>query len=161
MADSSVLATLLRNEKSVRHSTPQPPTAMIPAWIVCAWPPLLWQASAAAELHLVHLGTRVLSFGDRAGHCSGQTLWGETSSARTAGVAWDWVQIQQGVVALADPLGLITNLKLLDAQGAALNVQQTAIHLNQIVHSLPWQTEVQRALTDPTATTDRAPAPPG
>ena len=131
---------------------------MIPAWIVCAWPPLLWQASAAPELHLVHLGTRVLTFGDRAGPCSGQTLWGESSAERTAGVAWDWVQIQQGVVALADPLGLITNLKLLDAEGEALSVQQTAIHLNQIVHSLPWQTEVQRALTD--SITAAPPAPP-
>jgi hypothetical protein len=131
---------------------------MIPAWIVCAWPPLLWQASAAPELHLVHLGTRVLTFGDRAGPCSGQTLWGESSPERNAGVAWDWVQLQQGVVALADPLGLITNLKLLDAEGEILNLQQTAIHLNEIVHSLPWQTEVQRALTDSAAKDDPAPA---
>ena len=121
---------------------------MIPAWIVCAWPPLLWQASAAPELQLVHLGTRVLTFGDRAGLCSGQTLWGESSPDRSAGVAWDWVQLQQGVVAIADPLGLITNLKLLDAEGDALSAQQMAIRLNEIVHSLPWQTEVERVLID-------------
>jgi Domain of unknown function (DUF4902) len=119
---------------------------MIPAWIVCAWPTVLWQASAALDLQLVHLGTRVLTFGDRAGPCSGQTLWGDSSPERSAGVAWDWVQIQQGVVAIADPLGLITNLKLLDAEGEALSAQQTAVHLNEIVHALPWQTEVQRAL---------------
>jgi hypothetical protein len=119
---------------------------MTPAWIVCAWPPVLWQASAAPQLHLIHLGTRVLTFGDRAGPSSGQTLWGESSADRSAGVAWDWVLLQQGVVAIADPLGLITNLKLLDCHGEALTAYETAVHLNEIVHALPWQTEVQRAL---------------
>ena len=119
---------------------------MIPAWIVCAWPPVLWQAGAPLDLELVHLGTRVLTFGDRAGPCSGQTLWGDASPGRSAGVAWDWVQIQRGVVAIADPLGLITNLKLLDAAGEALSAPQVAMHLNEIVHALPWQSEVQRAL---------------
>ena len=119
---------------------------MIPAWIVCAWPPVLWQASATLDLQLVHLGTRVLTFGDRAGPCSGQTLWGDASSDQSAGVAWDWVQIQQGVLAIADPLGLITNLTLLDAKGEALSGPQLAMHLNEIVHGLPWQSEVQRAL---------------
>jgi hypothetical protein len=111
----------------------------------------LWQASAAPELRLVHLGTRVLNFGDRTGPCSGQTLWGKSSPERPAGLAWDWVQIQHGVVALADPLGLITNLRFLDAEGTALNVQQTAMQLNEIVHGLPWQTEVRLALTDSAA----------
>jgi hypothetical protein len=124
---------------------------MIPAWIVCAWPPVLWQADAALDLRMVHLGTRVLTFGDRAGPCSGQTLWGDSTPQRSAGVAWDWVQIQHGVVALADPLGLITNLRLVDADGEALSAQQAAIHLNGIVHALPWQTEVQRALAGPEA----------
>ena len=119
---------------------------MTPAWIVCAWPPVLWQASAAPRLHLIHLGTRVLTLGDRACPSSGQTLWAESCPERTAGVAWDWVQLQQGVVAIADPLGLITNLKLLDSHGEALTAHAAAVHLNEIVHALPWQTEVQRAL---------------
>ena len=132
---------------------------MIPAWIVCAWPAVLWQANLPLDLQLVHLGTRVLTFGDRAGPCSGQTLWGDASPERSAGVAWDWVQIQQGVVAIADPLGLITNLKLLDAEGEALSAPQVAMHLNQIVHALPWQTEVQRALAVSDAEGVAAPDP--
>jgi hypothetical protein len=106
----------------------------------------LWQADAAPELHFVHLGTRVLT---GTGTCAGQTLWGESSDARSAGVAWDWVQIQRGVVALADPLGLVTNLKLLDARGEALTPFELAVHLNEIVHALPWQSEVRRALGQP------------
>ncbi len=119
---------------------------MTPAWIVCAWPPVLWQVDAQSPLHLVHLGTRVLNFGDDACPCSGQTLWGEPSAPRAAGVAWDWVEVQEGVVAMADPLGVVTNLKLLNARGEVLSDFQIAVHLNGLVHALPWQTEVQRAL---------------
>jgi hypothetical protein len=106
----------------------------------------LWQVDFAPHLRLVHLGTRVLHYGDDACLCSGQTLWGEASNDRSAGVAWDWIEVEEGVLAIADPLGLVTNLKLLDSHGKALSDFQVAVHLNGIVHSLPWQTEVQRAL---------------
>jgi len=58
----------------------------------------------------------------------------------------DWVEVQDGVVALADPFGLVTNLQLTDAEGHPLPSMQATIHLNEIVHTLPWQSEVQRAL---------------
>jgi hypothetical protein len=119
---------------------------MTPAWIVCAWPPLLWQASRAPQLQLCHLGTSVLNSGDEACLSSGQTLWGDASDRQSAGVAWDWVELQQGVVAMSDPLGLVTNLKLLDDSGEALTQIQAAVRLHQLVHCLPWQNEVQRAL---------------
>jgi len=119
---------------------------MTPAWIVCAWPPVLWQAESAPELHFVHLGTRVLSAGDPDHPCSGQTVWGNPSAEPAAGVAWDWVELQQGVVAMADPFGLVTNLQLTDSLGQPLPSMLATLHLNEIVHTLPWQSEVQRAL---------------
>ena len=122
---------------------------MTPAWIVYAWAPVLWQASSAPQLHLVHLGTRVLTFGDADGPCSGQTLWGDHSEQRAAGVAWDWVELRQGVVAMSDPMGLVTNLRLIDAQGEVLSHTQIALHLHHLVHALPWQNEVTRVLRKP------------
>lgn len=119
---------------------------MTPAWIVCAWPPVLWQADSPGPLNFVHLGTRVLSYGDALNPPSGQTLWGEASNDRSAGVAWDWVEVQDGVVAMADPMGLVTNLRLLDARGSTLTAFEVAVRLNGIVRRLPWQNEVQRAL---------------
>ena len=118
---------------------------MTPAWIVCAWPPVLWQARATPELHLVHLGTSVLTQRDRSTPCSGQTVWGAPSTECSAGVAWDWIELRQGVVALADPFGLITNIRLLDAEGHELSATQAVVRLNELVHTLPWQNEVQRA----------------
>ena len=61
-------------------------------------------------------------------------------------MAWDWVELQEGVVAMADPLGLVANLKLLDAKGEVLSAFEVAVRLNGLVHALPWQSEVQRAL---------------
>lgn len=125
------------------------PGAMTPAWIVYAWAPVLWQAARAPQLHLVHLGTSVLTFGDANEPCSGQTLWGDDSEACAAGVAWDWIELRQGVVAMSDPLGMVTNLRLTDAHGEVLSQTQIAVYLHPLVHALPWQSEVKRALCKP------------
>jgi hypothetical protein len=106
----------------------------------------LWQAECAPELNFVHLGTRVLSAGDDEHPCTGQTVWGSPVKDHAAGVAWDWIEVQQGVVAMADPMALVTNLQLIDSHGEVLPSRQAALHLNEIVHTLPWQSEVQRAL---------------
>ena len=128
---------------------PVPLTATTPPWIVFAWAPVLWQASSATQLHLVHLSTRVLSLGDSHGPCCGQTLWGDASDEHATGVAWDWVELPQGVVAMADPFGVVTNLRLIGAQGEFLSQSQAAVHLHPLVHALPWQREVRRVLDQP------------
>ena len=106
----------------------------------------MWQASRAPQLHLTHLGTRVLSFGDDEGLCTGQTLWGDESEDRSRPASPGTGSSAPGVVAMADPLGLVTNLKLLDDQGEELTNIEVAVQLHQLVHALPWQSEVQRAL---------------
>jgi hypothetical protein len=103
-------------------------------------------AQSTPELHFVHLGTSVLNPGDTAHPSMGQTLWGNPSSKAVAGVAWDWMELQQGVFAIADPLGLVTNLRLLGPKGEALSSLQVALYLNELVRTLPWQSEVSRAL---------------
>lgn len=120
------------------------------AWALRAWPPLLWQPERLAELpgHFRHLSTRVTLPGDHLTRPSGQTLWAGNTLDREAGVAWDWVQISQGVVALADPMSVVTNLRLVGAEGAVLTAAQAVRYLNEIVHALPWQDEVQRALQE-------------
>jgi hypothetical protein len=116
---------------------------MKPACIVYAWPPVLWQAQSPPQWRFVHLGTQILS---RRKRCAGQTVWANALPEGTAGVAWEWVQLQPGVLAVADPMGFISNLCWVDAEGRALPNIQQALHLNEIVHALPWQSEVERAL---------------
>ena len=118
-------------------------------WSLRAWPPVLWQAARASGLRFHHLGTRITYFGDRRSGVSGQTMWGGSASDGEAGMAWDWVQISQGVVAMADPLSVVTNLRLVGDGGEVLTAFQAARFLNEIVHALPWQCEVARALAGP------------
>ena len=119
---------------------------MTPAWIVYAWPRVLCDALHASSLHFAHLSTQVLVAGDSAHPAMGQTLWlGEDGQGR-AGVAWDWVSLPAGVVAMVDPMALVTNLQFLSPEGEVLAPLESVRQLNEIVHALPWQYEVQRAL---------------
>jgi len=122
----------------------------ITPWALRAWPQVLWQAGNTGVLQLRHLGTHVAfgGGGDDVG-MSGQTMWGGDTSVGHTGVAWDWVQMSHGVVAIADPLSVITNLRLIGDEGEVLTSWQAARFLNLIVHALPWQDEVARALQKP------------
>ena len=130
---------------------PQSGTAMAGTspWSLRAWPPVLWQAQRAVRLRLQHLGTRVTAPPDACGPAAGQTFWGSASDEGEAGVAWDWVQVGDGVVAMADPLAVVTNLRLIGDEGEVLTALEAALYLNEIVHALPWQSEVARALSSP------------
>lgn len=76
----------------------------------------------------------------------GQTLWLGEDGQGKAGVAWDWISLPAGVVAMVDPMSLVTNLQFLSADGEVLAPLESVRQLNEIVHTLPWQTEVKRAL---------------
>ena len=120
--------------------------AQCPPWTLHAWPPLLWQVGKQIPLRLQHLGTQISNLGDSSGCTLGQTLWAWHGQDGDLGVAWDWVQIKPGLVAMADPMAVVSNLRLIDDGGEVLTVAESARHFNAIVHALPWQNEVDRAL---------------
>lgn len=76
----------------------------------------------------------------------GSTIWGGLSKDGEAGLAWDWIEVADGVVAMVDPMSLITNLKLVTPDGRVLPATTAALHFNQFVRRLPWQEEVRRLL---------------
>ncbi len=78
---------------------------------------------------------------------AGQTIWGGSADDGEAGVAWDWVQISRGVVAMADPMSVVSNLRLVGHQGEVLTALESVRFLNEMVRVLPWQGEVERALS--------------
>ena len=135
--------------QQISHQTPAVFPPSLTPWSLRAWPPVLWQAEQTGELQLHHLGTHVTFPGDRTQGLSGQTLWGGHSLEGETGVAWDWIQIGRGVVAIADPLSLVTNLRLVGSEGEVLTAMEATLFLNELVHGLPWQFEVARALKAP------------
>jgi hypothetical protein len=116
-------------------------------WSLRAWPPLLWQASEPKSARFHHLGTYIMfNQGDAPGPTAGQTVWAASAAEGEAGMAWDWVQLARGVVAIADPMSLVTNVRLVGDEGEVLTAQEAALFLNELVRGLPWQLEVHRAL---------------
>lgn len=120
-----------------------------PPWTLRAWPPLLWQVGRPGSLRLQHMGTQITHPGAAIFSAFGQTLWASLGGDADVGVAWDWVVLTRGVVAMADPMAVVTNLRLIDDEGEVLGAIESARHVNCIVHALPWQLEVERALNGP------------
>ena len=123
-----------------------------PPWTLRAWPPLLWQVGRRIPIRLKHLGTQITNPGDAVFRTVGQTLWAWHGDDGDVGIAWDWVQLTRGVVAMADPMAVVTNLRLVGEEGEVLTAVEAALHVNVIVHSLPWQHEVEQALCGPGST---------
>lgn len=123
---------------------------MPPPWSLRRWPPVLWQAGTRFDVPLIHLGTRVIALAGQERLCMGQTVWaGPCGRDAGAGVAWDWVQLKPEVVAMADPLAVVSNLRFVGEEGDVLDSGESALHLTEIVQALPWQEEVVRALRQP------------
>jgi len=97
-------------------------------------------------LQLEHLGTQVTR--DACSPTVGQTMWACRSDDRPAGMAWDWIHLPRGIVTMADPMSVVTNLTLLGPEGELLTELESARHLNCIVHGLPWQDEVERLMVE-------------
>ncbi len=115
-------------------------------WILRSWRPVLWQTDRLPTERFEHRSTRITFTGDARVRMAGQTLWAGALDDGEAGVAWDWVQTARGVVAMADPMSVVTNLRLVGDEGEVLTSLQASVYLNALVHDLPWQDEVERAL---------------
>jgi hypothetical protein len=122
------------------------------SWTVRGWPALLCQPLGAMDVQFAHAGTQIYAGGDTSAPRQGQTVWAglwtpaDSEQQQYVGVAWDWVQLSDDAVAMADPMSVITNLRLLGDEGQVLTAWQAARHLSELVYTLPWQDEVQRAM---------------
>jgi hypothetical protein len=92
------------------------------------------------------LATRITNAGNRRNPSCGHTVWGRFSGEGDAGLAWDWIEVGCGVVAMVDPMRVVTNMQLLSLDGRVLTASEAALHFNEFVHRLPWQEEVRRHL---------------
>jgi hypothetical protein len=111
-------------------------------WMIAAWPIIERTVDPAMEIasDLHHLGTTVSADCDDYGRLLGHTIWGGTDSG--IGIAWDWVEAIDGIFAMSDPMGVVSNIGFIDKTGDSIPDFMAAVQLNQITHSLPWQAEV-------------------
>jgi Domain of unknown function (DUF4902) len=75
---------------------------------------------------------------------AGTSMWEVSLAAQTAWLSWDWLALDSGVIALANPIDVRSNAILLDGDDQLLPLHASAAILASIVHDLPWREEVER-----------------
>src|SRR5438874_937309 len=86
--------------------------ALAPLWALYSWPTVFWRPNGNRRPRFRHLATRVTTGSALSGACSGHTVWGGFSGDGDAGLAWDWIEVARGVVAMVDPMQVVTNMQL-------------------------------------------------
>lgn len=114
----------------------------IPVRSVKRWAPVLLGVRHLQESskRLHHLETQVSVRPAPGCRSSGQVLWCSDSGGSRVGVAWMWARRLDGLVIIANPMSVASNLALLDDEsGDPLSPGRQVCCLNWLICSLPWQ----------------------
>jgi hypothetical protein len=116
----------------------------IPAWAVVGWPEVFATVEELEEAvpHMRLLSASLQFDPEDPAHRHGQALWGGSIKGHQVGIAWDWAEVMNSVVALRDPTRVISNVILTDSEGRMLDDNSCMLELNGAIHGLPWQEQV-------------------
>ena len=122
----------------------------IQSWMIKSWVTLEWYLPLQTEqLPLFKLaGLQIRDDGSTTGSRGGDTVWVAQDEHGHAGLAWEWVEVQPGIVMLADPNSIITNLQIVDSNNGLVSGLAKTIAVNRMVHALPWQSSICAQLQD-------------
>lgn len=86
-----------------------------------------------------HCHTATSEAASRACPREGITIWDSEFAGQRLGLAWRWVVRGHRVIAMADPMRIISNARWICADGQPASQERSVLLLNELVHSLPWQ----------------------
>jgi hypothetical protein len=77
----------------------------------------------------------------------GEVLWGielkgDADSSRMVGICWEWREVIPNVLALSNPLGILSNIRLKDERGELVAASTLVLHLNAAVSRFTWQSHL-------------------
>ena len=107
--------------------------------------PIVWRDGRPAPTEMVHVHHKVCQPDKTAGRF-GYSVWylPEEETGDVPWLGWDWVEVRDGVLALLDPLSLVSNIAF-DKTHPKDDFQRTII-LNEWLHKVPWQSAVSASL---------------
>jgi hypothetical protein len=118
-------------------------------WLIASWPAVHCAVSQRSlMIRRLRCVSARLGDGPPGQLRSGQVLWACSTPVGEAGLAWDWVELRRNVVAIADPMHVLSNLRFVDAHGVELPASESLLELNNIVASLRWQDQVSPVVYD-------------
>ena len=117
----------------------------IPAWQVMTWDAVPMGVSELERTitRMEHLGTSVCIDTENADKRCGQALWGAELNGHRVGIAWDWAEVVRDVVAMVDPMKILSNITVVDEDGRRLEAQHQIVALNNAIHELHWQVQIR------------------
>ena len=116
-------------------------------WTVHTWPAVQVPLLTNLALEFEHLRTIVAPPGDRlpATLASGHSLWYAQNGKFPIGLGFSWAVLGcSKMLVLADALGVVTNLQLLDPYGNEMGTETSAKYLVPLVRTLDWERVVNR-----------------
>ena len=123
-------------------------------WNTQALPPVDWPRHTTAPSRFRHLHTCVESVHEPQMLEVGYTAWQSFDEGPPIRLGWDWALIEGGVLVVADPLGIDTNLRLPPSEELPAPMAAAALHA--MVRALPWQSAILIALQQSKAERDGA-----
>lgn len=119
----------------------------LPCWHVLAWERVDLSTARFGRIvrHMRCLGVSVRDDPAQPDKQRGEVLWAADVEGLRLGLAWEWGEVCQGVVALVDPLTILSNARLVSDDGAPVGTDDLWLHLNGVVNALRWQPAVRRS----------------
>lgn len=129
-------------------------------WAVVSWPVVEWYIpKQRSKWPPFSHGVTGAHRDDAACLHRGTSLWIGMLDNQSIGLAWDWVEVRGGVVALIDPNGICSNLRLLHDQDHGQSELATCLSLYRLVHGLDWQPAAVAAIRKAQASSQLAQRP--
>lgn len=116
----------------------------VPVWSLRSWEPVRTTVRELmrAAPRMRPLGVSFLANGPEDRRRQGQVLWGTRMAGRQVGIAWDWAEVRGNVVALADPMQVLSNMVIVDDVGAVMEKSNALLYLNGVIHNVDWQSHL-------------------
>lgn len=89
-----------------------------------------------------HLHTTQCRECDDDGFPHGHVVWGTLRGATPMALCWEWAEVRLGVVAIFNPMNVLSNVRLVSESGQPLALGQTLLAFNSVVHEIDWQSRV-------------------
>ena len=112
--------------------------------IIGQWRPIAARLTEwnRAVPHFEHLSTVHSPEVDDDGCRHGHVIWGSLLGACPMGMCWEWAEVRLGVVAIFNPMNVLSNVRLLSEDGRPFSQGQTVLVFNSVVHEVDWQSGV-------------------
>lgn len=114
-------------------------------WIIPSLKQVVRDLDGIDATDFVHVSTVACQSSDIDAPATGHAVWMASFDGQPAAIAWEWVVLSHGSVAMTDPLAVVTNIGFAHGDGTIIDASKAALKLNRIVHELPWQAKALRA----------------